>query len=185
MTAFLIIIGVLILVILSLLLLKISVSFSLKAEEEVIPQLYISGKKINLQKKKENKKRTGKKTNLYKLVKLLFSEEIGIFSKIKYLLKKTVIKKLNLHITVAGEDAAKTAIEYGSVCAVLYPVVAFLETIITVKKDDIKIECDYENKTPKIYLFINLKIRIITLLILVLKLLPTIKKFTNEVKDNE
>jgi hypothetical protein len=55
---------------------------------------------------------------------------------------------------------------------------------MTVKKDDIKIECDYENKNPKIHLHINIKIRVITLLILALKLLPALKKFIKEVKGN-
>jgi hypothetical protein len=188
MTALFIVLGVLFLLIVIVLLLNISLSFMLNAEEEICAELSIFGKKIKPKKSQEPKEKNDnivKKIGLTKLINFIFSEEVGLFSKIKYLFKKTVIKKLNLHITVAGDDAAKTAIEYGGICAIIYPVVAFLETLMTVKKDDIKIECDYENKTPKIYMFINIKIRVITLLILALKLLPALKKFIKEVKGNE
>ncbi len=188
MTALFIVLGVLFLLILIFLLLNISLSFMLNAEEKICAELCIFGKKIKPKKRQvpeEKKDNIVEKIGFIRLIKFIFSEEVGLFSKIKYLFKKTVIKKLNLYITVAGDDAAKTAIEYGSICAILYPVVAFLETVMTVKKDDIKIECDYKNKTPKIYMFINIKIRVITLLILALKLLPALKNFIKEVNENE
>ena len=53
-----------------------------------------------------------------------------------------------MHIICAEEDAAKTAIDYGRVCALAYPFLGFIHSNIKVRKrgEDINIACDYESK---------------------------------------
>ncbi len=116
---------------------------------------------------------------------ILFEEKSKVWSTLKFIIRKTVIKNLNLNVTVAGEDAAQTAIAYGSVCSLLYPAVAFLKGITTVKKDNITLLCDFEKTSPQISFFLQGKISYIYLLTAVFKILSVIKKIVKEVKNNE
>lgn len=77
----------------------------------------------------------------------------------KKLLKRTVIKELNLRITVAEADAAETAVEYGLVCAAVYPALAATEGIFTLKKRDVAINTDFENHGSQISLFLKVGLR--------------------------
>ncbi len=45
---------------------------------------------------------------------------------LKKLFHHIVIKKLSLDVSVAGEDAAQTALSYGKLCALIYPAVSVL-----------------------------------------------------------
>lgn len=181
---FTVIISLAILIVL-ILMLNIPLSVTLKAEEKVDFDLSLFRKKIKPKKKKEKENKKPEKPDIIKLSKLVFSERQGIFDSVKYLFKKAVVKDFKLHIKVGSEDAAETALLYGGVCAVLYPAVAFLETVMTVKKDDIKIACDYENNQPYFLLSADIKIRVSHLLKTFFKVLPIIKKFIKEENKND
>lgn len=49
-----------------------------------------------------------------------------------------------LDLTVATDDAANTAIQYGSVCAVLYPVLSLLQSTVDLKSKEVNINADFE-----------------------------------------
>ena len=74
----------------------------------------------------------------------------NIFSKIILLLSKAHMTNLNLKITVAGQDAATTALTYGAVSAVVYPAIGLINGIIQVDKQNINITADYDAKTPQV-----------------------------------
>lgn len=88
-------------------------------------------------KKKKKKQKISAIINEYKEIatKLL---TLGI-----KLLKRIVIKQLNVNITVCEEDAAETAVEYGLVCGVLYPALSITENIFTLKEKNIELKADY------------------------------------------
>ncbi len=157
-----IIVFVIILVLSLLLLLPfVPFTFRLKADKKTETSFKIFGKTLR---KKDKKNTKDKKPDILKLIKFIFSERSVMFETLKYLLKKSSVNDFKLHIVSSCDDAAETALLYGGICAVIYPAVAFLETVIPVKKDDIKISCDYENNCPSLFLLINIRVSVFSLL---------------------
>lgn len=52
----------------------------------------------------------------------------------KKLAKHLVIKIMDIKLLVVGEDSADTAVKYGYVCSVIYPVISILENNLKIKK---------------------------------------------------
>lgn len=69
---------------------------------------------------------------------------------LKELIKKIKIKKLHIKAITADNDAADAALEYGKLCAVVYPAVSFLQTLVRVdeKGIDIFLGCDFNAENP-------------------------------------
>ncbi len=67
-------------------------------------------------------------------------------TEIKGLLRHITVKKLTLNIKCTGEDAADAAINYGKVCAVVYPFLTLVHTTFKVKKrgEKVNLLCDYD-----------------------------------------
>ena len=62
---------------------------------------------------------------------------------VKKLLHVLVVDNLDVKLCIAAPDAAQTALEYGKVCAAVYPAQALLETVIKVKKRTVSIAPDF------------------------------------------
>ena len=182
MKIFLIILCVLILFLTIILLFPVPVSLKIKWDKEIENEVKLFGKTLT---PKGTLKKVLKHLGFKGTLSFVFSEKTGLFRRIKYLLKNLKVKKFRLYITVAGEDAAQTALTYGGVCSLLYPLVAFLEANMNFSEDDMKIRADYEKETPDLYFFTQIKVRVITALIAIFTLLPTIIKLLKEVNKNE
>lgn len=184
MKILLIILGIIALIIIALLLFPVRVSLRIKLTKDSKAQTQIAlfGKKLP---SKGTLQKIIKHLGFKGTVDFLFSPEIGFWRRIGYILKKLVIKKFRLNVTVASDDAAQTALLYGGVCAVLYPVVGFLETVMDFREDNMKIICDYEASSPDLDFFAEIKIRVFHLLTAVFKIIPDITKILKEVKKNE
>lgn len=73
-----------------------------------------------------------------------------------------IICKFNLNIAVASDDAADTAIQYGEICAVLYPAVSFIfGNVKKVKKQNISVMPDFNKKSTEISADVFVKISVI------------------------
>ncbi|MCM1334203.1 MAG: DUF2953 domain-containing protein [Bacteroides sp.] len=83
---------------------------------------------------------------------------------IKRLFKKIRVRDLSLFYTVGTDDAAKTAIKYGSVCAAVYPLVEFLTTYFFVKAREIRVEADFSAREDRIVAHAKVKLRLSTAL---------------------
>lgn len=70
---------------------------------------------------------------------------ISLFGRVLWILKYCVAERLHIKAVCAGDDAADAAMEYGAVCAVVYPLVGYFETVMRVKKSgyDIDVSCDF------------------------------------------
>lgn len=110
-------------------------------------------------------------------VKELFSFAGDCLKKIKKLLKHVKVRKLFLNITVAGSDAAATAIEYGAVCAAVYPVLSLVTSVADVKLKQIDIKSDFDVHNPDMEFSFSISVRVIHLLVTALKLFSEYKKF--------
>lgn len=77
------------------------------------------------------------------------------------ILKRMRIKHFNFKVTVAGDDAADTAMEYGLVCSALYPFLGYLDANLK-QADRINaiVGCDFEGESA-LECDIFLKLRLI------------------------
>ena len=77
-----------------------------------------------------------------------FTLIIGLLKRLVQLLKHCTIKKLNINIVCADEDAAQTAMNYGMCYAVACPLLALLRSYIKVipRGEKLNIACDYDAK---------------------------------------
>lgn len=101
-----------------------------------------------------------------------------VLSHIKSLLRNIRIKRVCLDITVAAEDAALTAIEYGAVCAAVYPVTAALSICAKIGLRQINVRSDFEGKQPDFWFEATVSMNIFNLLIAAVKTYSEYKKFT-------
>ena len=69
-----------------------------------------------------------------------------LFGQIGWLLKRFCIHKLRIIAICGGDDAADAAMDYGLVCAAVYPLAGYLDTNLKSDKNaqDIQIGCDFE-----------------------------------------
>ena len=121
----------------------------------------------NQDKKSEQKKN---KLNLKKYIKtyddvieLLHSIK-NILVRFKELIKKAVIKNTEMELVVVGNDAAATAIAYGTVCSLVYPIINLLSGCCTFKPEKINVSACFTEKEMKFSLNTDFSIRVVYLL---------------------
>lgn len=200
---FLWILGTLVFIVLAILFLPVKVSFKFK--EEFFIKVYFIGIKIYEPKIKEGKPNQKKKSQnnaIKEKPKTLFlrlKEKHGfsgavreifgflkeIFGYIKVFLRHIKIEKLKLFISVSSDDAAKTALDYGRVCAVAYPFLSALDSMANIEYKKIDIKSDFEATESNFSIEFNVKLRIFYLLITLFKVYNEYTKFTARIEVNE
>ena len=58
-------------------------------------------------------------------------------------MRAITVDRLYLDVLVASGDAAQTAIDYGKICAVVYPIQALIESKMRVRRRAINISTDF------------------------------------------
>ncbi len=109
----------------------------------------------------------------------------NILTHIKKLLRHIKIEKIKLAITVSGDDAASTAIEYGKVCSAAYPVLSFLDSFSSISFKQIDINSDFTENKKEFEFSLNVKLQIIYMLIAAFKIYSEYKNFTLKENYNE
>ena len=71
--------------------------------------------------------------------------ELAVFA-LQDFFSHILIKKLSLSISVAGDDAADTAIKYGKYCAVVYPAVGTIVRAVKCKGYGVDINPNFSEK---------------------------------------
>lgn len=124
----------------------------------------------------ENKKAdSGEKQNLFTALKaklgftgavkeILYTVKSALV-KIKKQLKKITVKRLTVDISIASDNAAKTAVEYGAVCAAVYPLLSFLESVANIGIKQINVSSDFNSQKPHFSFSAVVRLRIIYLII--------------------
>ncbi len=124
----------------------------------------------------ENKKAdSGEKQNLFTALKaklgftgavkeILYTAKSALV-KIKKQLKKITVKRLTVDISIASDNAAKTAVEYGAVCAAVYPLLSFLESTADIGIKQINVSSDFNSQKPHFSFSAVVRLRIIYLII--------------------
>ncbi len=95
--------------------------------------------------KKENFiKRTYKQKGLLGTIDYFSKVFTMVLKRFWWVAKRFKFRKFNFDLVVATSDAADTAIQYGEVCAVLYPVLSLLQSLIDFKPKQVNISADFD-----------------------------------------
>ncbi len=110
-------------------------------------------------------------TELLDILKLFF-KEFG------QLLNYLRVEKFKLFINVASDDPATTAVEYGAVCAMVYPAIRLIEekTKFNHRGTKVIINSDFNSEQSEFIFDAKLKLRLIRLLITELDFLKLLVK---------
>lgn len=110
-------------------------------------------------------KKAEKKKNGFKLDFGMIKDYIDSASPpIKRLFKKIRTRDLYIDWVVGSDDAAKTAIKYGTVSGTLYAVIKWLTMYFDVKPKEINIEADFGAEKDDIFVYCTIKLRVCTAL---------------------
>ena len=104
---------------------------------------------------------------LFDLIKKIADLAVGA---LKDFFRHIIVKKLLLSISIAGSDAADTAVKYGYCCSAVYPAFGIIVGAVKCKKYGVDISPDFEEKAKSaVNMELEAKIKILWLLALVLK----------------
>ncbi len=95
---------------------------------------------------------------------------------IKRLFKKIRWYDVYVDWVVGSDDAAKTALNYGRICGVLYPFFEWLTTYFTAHVKEINVEADFSKEKSDIFAYFVLKLRLSTALACVIWLAVRVLK---------
>lgn len=123
-------------------------------------------KKDNAKPKKESKKTSLLKkqgvSGLLDILKRLLSIAKGT---LKNFFKYFVIHKFDVKISLGGDDPSEIATDYGTVCAVVYPVMGRLYNTLNMEDYTADVVCDFtDNSKSRAYAYMYGSIRIIFVL---------------------
>lgn len=115
-----------------------------------------------------------------------FADISGIILKrVLKLLKRFKFKKFKLNLTVASDDAANTAIEYGAVCSAVYPVIALLETQISLKSKKVSINADFDKTKPEFDFSVSITAKLINFIIAFIAVIFEFLKLQRKERENQ
>ena len=83
---------------------------------------------------------------------------------VKRLFKNIRVRNLYIDYVVGTDDAAKTAIKYGTICATLYPLIEWLTTYFSVQAQEVNIEADFSREKDDAFAYCEVKLRVGTAL---------------------
>ncbi len=118
-----------------------------------------------LQQPKRKKKASGKTSELKSTITASFRQD-GVGATLHYLgelagiagkavgklLRAVVVDRLHLDLLIATDDPQDTAVRYGQVCGVLYPALAVIERMITVRRRELRVEPNFLRESSAAYI---------------------------------
>ena len=104
---------------------------------------------------------------LFDLIKKISDLAVGA---LKDFFRHIIVKKLMLSISIAGDDAADTAVKYGYCCSAVYPAFGIIVGAVKCKSYGVDISPNFQEKAKSaVNMELEAKIKILWLLALVLK----------------
>ncbi len=106
-----------------------------------------------------------------------------VLSRLGKAVKHIRVKYFSLTLNVASPDPAKTAVEYGAVCSVVYPVLSGLQEQMkwNLSKTFISVSSDFCSDKPTVYIAFKIKLKLWFIVKLGLGVLASLVKI--KVKD--
>lgn len=169
------------------------ISVSLKFKKELTFKVDVAGFKIypkqkNLKSESKTTESPIKQKGIFEVlkekrgfvgaVKEIFSFMKNCIEPSKRFLRFVNFKKVRLYISVVGEDAAKTAVDYGLACSAVYPTLSCLEELANVSYKKIDVKADFEGKESELEFSLKIKSFAIFIIIFAVKIFDEYKKFS-------
>ncbi|MBQ2676519.1 MAG: hypothetical protein IJF54_03840 [Clostridia bacterium] len=107
-----------------------------------------------------------------------------ILTEFRVLLSRTNVTQFDFRLIMVGDDASNLAIQYGKVCAVVYPFISFLQTLMKFRKTNVNISVDYLKKEYEFYFNSKLKVRPIFAVSSAIKIFKAISDIRKLQSDN-
>ncbi len=131
--------------------------------------VYDSDNKRPTKEKKSRKKDKGEKESGISKLKGFFSSFdslLELFKTLKNLLstfgrylKKVKVYNTEFSLTVAGEDAALTAVKYGLACSVIYPTLTLLSSTVNFNPKQIDVNSDFTSNNFFVGIYTDLSVK--------------------------
>lgn len=83
--------------------------------------------------------------------------------------RRLVVRKLELLVTMAGDDPCDLAENYGRACAALAAFEPQLERLVKIKRKDLQIRCDFLSEKSSVFAFADITVSLGRLLFLLLR----------------
>lgn len=133
-----------------------------------------NSKKRKTKKKSKQTKRSPDKTKPVKTNGYSFAEQISdLLNSIKLIhviiVRAFTVKKIRISVKVATGDPCDTAILFGTVNGILCAFMAYVESIIPVKKKEISVTADYNTEQTEVYFYSVNKTNVLKLVISLIK----------------
>ncbi len=155
--------------------------YKLKPEEE-------KAKKEKPQEKAEGNKPQEKEQGIFQklkakhgfkgAIKEIFDFAGNVINAVKPQLLKIKFRKFKLDLIVVGSDAAMTALEYGAVCGIVYPVLSYIDQNLNIKLKQINVSAGFKHLESQFSVSFNAKANAVLLLIIAFKALKEYKNFS-------
>jgi len=161
----------------------------------IVPQKEKDSKKAK--KKAEGQKAEKKEDNKSKIKGILKQKGLGGFLSLvkeftgiatesaKRLLKHLVISNISTEIIVATEDAAQTALNYGYVCAVIYPTFSVIIGNCKCKKYNIRVVPDFDKSESEVAFSVKASVKLFFIISAALSALFNFLKIMKSAKAAE
>ena len=115
-------------------------------------------------------------------VKEIFILLLNILKATKKHLLKIKFRKVKMDLIIVGSDAAMTAIDYGAVCSLAYPLLSFIDQNLNIKLKQINIEAGFKHTDNHFSFSADVKANAVLLLIIAFK---AFKEYQNVSVRNE
>ncbi len=118
-------------------------------------------------------------------VRLLLSFAKQCLTHIKKLLRHIKIKRITVDLSVAGNDAADTAIKFGRISAAFYPVLSFLDSFKNIRFKKINLKSDFSGQKSEFKFSADITLRIFFFLAAAIKIYFLFMKFFSKEQNDE
>ncbi len=98
-------------------------------------------------------------------ISFLWQVLVILFGRFVRVLRGAVISKFDLKIDVAGDDASDTALRYGKLCGIVYPLLSFIFQNVKTYKHEIDMRPEFDKKLEFDQVDLNATLRIIPIII--------------------
>lgn len=110
-------------------------------------------------------------------VKEIFGLVKAVLDRAEKQLNRIAVRRLCLDIKVASDNAAKTALEYGAVCAAVYPVLSLADSVLNLKMKSVNVTADFNSDKSALAFSVIIRARIVFLIMLAFGVFAEYNKF--------
>ena len=96
-----------------------------------------------------NAKKALNEKGLAEMIRGVFGAVKALFSRISRLVCHGEFRRFDLRIVVGDTDCADAAMNYGELCAAVYPLLAFLESRLKFRRRNVDLRCDFSAESTE------------------------------------